>query len=108
MGDDDATPLDLTKFEVGRLVGMRALQLSEGAFPNVVVPPATDPVYTAAMELHHGVLDALLVRREDRICLLGRRIRSPALASFLFAASEGTRSESACGKPRKGGEEADQ
>lgn len=55
----------LSRYEVARIVGMRALQLSDGAFPLVVVEDEAlrcDPCYVAAMELHSRALD-MCVRR---------------------------------------------
>ena len=55
----------LTRFEVARLVGLRALQLSEGHAAAVEVADETmrtDFKYVAAMELRAGRLDAKVVR----------------------------------------------
>ena len=57
----------LTKFEVARIVGLRSLQLSEGATPLVEVSDARlrcDTMYVAALELYSRKLDARL--RRDR------------------------------------------
>lgn len=59
--------MSLTKFEVSRLVGLRALELGEGAAPQVHVANARlreDPTYVAALELFEGCMRAR-VRRGD-------------------------------------------
>ena len=92
----------LTKFEVSRIVGMRALQLSEGAAPTLSVG-GDDVIRTAATELYRGTLDVVVLRDgKEPVPLLGRRVRSPALDSFLSTFS-------ACGRtggPEKYADEA--
>ena len=61
----DGLPHVLTRYEVGRIVGMRALQLAEAEVPRVDVADTrlrVNPIYVAARELHEGVLDALVAR----------------------------------------------
>lgn len=56
----------LTRFECAKVVGLRALQLAEGANPAVPVDDtdlARDCVYLASLELYEGKLDVLLLRR---------------------------------------------
>ena len=57
----------LTRYEVARVVGLRALQLENGASTTAVVPPGweelrTDFIYLAALELHQRTLDAMVTR----------------------------------------------
>lgn len=55
----------LSRYEVARLVGIRALQISEGSEPNVVVTEPRlrrDAIYVAALELHQKKMDACVVR----------------------------------------------
>ena len=57
----------LTRYEVARIIGLRALQLDKGAAPRVTIEDETlrcDALYVAARELAAGVLDAK-VRRAD-------------------------------------------
>lgn len=48
------TKSKLNRFEKARLLGARALQLSMGAKPLVVVPESLDPIDIAAVELEKG------------------------------------------------------
>lgn len=55
----------LTRYEVARLIGIRALQISEGAEPNVVVGDERlrrDAVYVASRELYEKKMDACVTR----------------------------------------------
>lgn len=55
----------LTRYEVARLVGIRALQISEGSEPRVFVTDERlrrDAVYVAALELYTKKMDACVVR----------------------------------------------
>ena len=59
----------LTRYEIARLVGMRALQLDHGAEPRAHAPDEAlrrDSTYMAYLELHEGRLDAQ-VRRGERV-----------------------------------------
>lgn len=59
----------LTRFEVARIVGIRAMRLSEGAEPFVDVCDDTlrhDYTYVASLELYEERLD-VCVRRDDRV-----------------------------------------
>jgi len=59
----------LTRFEVARIVGLRAVRLSEGAEPFVDVADGTlrhDYTYVASLELYERRID-VCVRRDDRI-----------------------------------------
>jgi len=57
-------PPRLTRFEIARIVGARALQLALGAPPLVDVSkaPAKDPVAIALLELEEGVLPITIYR----------------------------------------------
>lgn len=52
-----------TRFEKARLIGARALQISEGAPPLLEVEE-TDPIEVARQEFHNGVLP-IAIRRTD-------------------------------------------
>ena len=55
----------LTRFEVARLIGIRALQISEGSEPHVFVSNEglrKDAVYVAARELYEKKMDACVMR----------------------------------------------
>lgn len=55
----------LSRFEVARLIGLRALQISEGDQVKVAVPSGRlreNSLYLAALELKHGALDAKIDR----------------------------------------------
>lgn len=55
----------LTRYEVTRLIGIRALQISEGSEPHVLVSDerlGRDSVYVAALELFEGRMDACVRR----------------------------------------------
>lgn len=57
-------PPRLTKYEVARVIGARALQLAMGAQPLVDTQEVgnTDPVLIAMEELRRGLLDFIIVR----------------------------------------------
>lgn len=60
----------MSSYEVSRVVGMRALQLDEGAQSNVVVENralALDTIYIASLELYLDKLDACLVRGGEHV-----------------------------------------
>ena len=55
----------LTRYEMARLVGIRALQISEGSEPHVIVSDERlrrDAVYVAARELYEKKMDACVMR----------------------------------------------
>ncbi len=55
--------MDLTKYEIARLIGARALQLSMGAPPLIKVSKAsTSFVQVAEQELEHSVIPLNVVR----------------------------------------------
>ncbi len=59
----------LTRYEVARILGLRAMQIQNGADPFVHLPygVAPDAVYLAARELAGGLLDVVVMRGEERI-----------------------------------------
>ena len=61
----------LTRYEAARVVGLRALYLSEGGLPNVDVKDQglkCDMLYVAALELSLGRIDALVKRERMEPC----------------------------------------
>jgi DNA-directed RNA polymerase subunit K/omega len=55
----------LTRYEIARLVGVRSLQLSEGAEPAVNVDDSRlrhDAIYVASLELYNRRMDACVIR----------------------------------------------
>ncbi len=67
-------PLKLTRFEIARIVGARALQLAFGAPPLIDVSkaPARDPIAIALVELYEGVLPITI-----------RRMRADGTSQFI-------------------------
>ncbi len=61
--EDEYYRRPLTKYEIARIVGGRALQLSLGAFPLVEVKPGDTPIDIAKRELEAGVLPIIIRRR---------------------------------------------
>lgn len=53
----------LSKYEITRMIGSRALQLSLGAFPLVEPRPDDTPFTIAKRELENGVLPIIIRRR---------------------------------------------
>jgi len=114
----------LTRYEMARLVGIRALQLSEGYEPHVFITDERlrrDAVYVAALELYEKKMDACVVRRGvskhvsmlsnplDLVTMLNTRdggervygssgISSTARTSSVYDARDGTTSSSSMGK----------
>ncbi|MCL7382909.1 MAG: DNA-directed RNA polymerase subunit K [Thaumarchaeota archaeon] len=62
--EDEYYRRPLTKYEIARIVGGRALQLSLGAFPLVEVKPGDTPIDIAKRELEAGVLPIIIRRRK--------------------------------------------
>jgi DNA-directed RNA polymerase subunit K/omega len=84
----------LTRYELARVVGMRALQLQEGAPPGVGVADddlRRDAVYVAARELEARALDARLVRADGTSHHVNDLRRPPELRSMLDARDGGAR-----------------
>lgn len=80
----------LSRYEVARLVGLRALQLEHGDDARVQVEDATlrcDVVYVAALELFEGRMDAI-VRRGD-IDTHVSRTHLPADVATLLSIRDG-------------------
>lgn len=59
----------MTKYEATRVIGLRALQLSHGAAPTVVVSEErkSDVVYVAGRELEAKSLDACIQRGSNSV-----------------------------------------
>ena len=77
-----AQPL-LTRYEVARTVGLRALQLDTGAQPLVDVGDERlrcDATYVAAREVEAGVLDAVVCRPSGDV-----RVQEARLPLELYA-----------------------
>ena len=55
-------PVLLNRYEVARIMGLRALQLDEGATPFAETREGDSSLYIAARELHERRLDALVCR----------------------------------------------
>ena len=75
----------MTRFEVARIVGIRAMQLSEGADVLVDVTDVdirTDYTYLAALELYHRKLDVCVTRGSDTYHV-SELIFPPELPSML-------------------------
>ena len=87
----------LTRYEIARLVGLRALQLEQGAEPGMRVDDArlaSDPIYVAARELEARTLDAYVQRPHgDSVDVRTTRL-PPALRALLDTKDGGTRSHS--------------
>ena len=90
----DSPKLYLTRFEIARVVGLRAVQLDTGSPPTVYV---TDPilkndgVYVAALELYRGTRDAR-IRRMDGSSFHVRDARAaPDLTALLDTKDGGNR-----------------
>ena len=80
----------LTRYEVARIVGLRALQLDAGAQMQVVVDDDVlrrDPLYVAARELAEYKLD-VLVRRGD-VDVHVRDARFPTSLRLLLDTKDG-------------------
>ena len=83
----------LTRFEVARLIGIRAMQLEEGAVPGVCVGDEAlrgDAVYVAARELEDGKLDAC-VRRAGQLAHVRDAHMPQELATLLNGKDGGRR-----------------
>lgn len=87
-------PHRLTRFEVCRLLSMRALQLAEGGEARVRVADEalrTDFLYVAALELWENALDAK-VRRASGVEVDARAVaRGTELLDYLNARDGGRR-----------------
>lgn len=83
----------LTRYEMARVVGLRAVALDEGAAPLVRVDDprlSCDAVYVAACELWQRKLDAKIMRDDVEVHL--RTVRfPPELAALLDTKDGGTR-----------------
>ena len=84
----------LTKYEVTRVVGLRSLQLSEGATPLVHVAEPTlrcDTLYVAALELWHRALKAKVRRDNGTLVHVWEARLPPTLTTYLDTRDGGTR-----------------
>lgn len=54
--------MELTKFELARIIGARALQLSNGAPPLIEVKEGATSVSIAVEELELGVIPLVVIR----------------------------------------------
>jgi DNA-directed RNA polymerase subunit K/omega len=81
----------LSRYEVARLIGLRALQLSEGADPKVSVDAErqSDMCYVAAVELYEGKLDACVVRGSE--CVHVSKARPSAELVCMLDSHDGMR-----------------
>ena len=85
----------LTKFETTNIIGMRALQLSEGAVPNVTVSHAHlkyDFIYIATLELANKKLDVKVVRKNNNEVHTSELEQNPLIDVLLDLKDGGTRS----------------
>ena len=88
----------LTRYEFARLIGMRALQLDEGSEPREQASTErlrADSVYVAALELHEGLLDAMVRRSGDGVPTVAFHVASaslpPEVATLLDNRDGGSR-----------------
>ena len=58
----DNEPLMLTRYEIARVLGLRALQLENGCPPSIVVKKNEFPWQTAMREILAKKLDVIVVR----------------------------------------------
>jgi len=91
----DRMPL-LTRHEVARLLGLRALQLSHGATPAVEIDAKLrgNTTYVAAMELCSGHLDAKIYRADTIVDVRMARL-PPTLYILLDTFDGGSRGAAA-------------
>ena len=76
----------LTRYEVARIVGLRSLQLSEGAFSEITIQHKTlglDMLYIAAMELKLKKLD-IVVQRPGGVKVHVKNASIPACLDILI------------------------
>ena len=86
----------MTRYEVSRTLGMRSLQLSEGAASCVEVRNAQlreNTLYVAALELKQGVLDAVIMRGDTAVHL--RDMRMPPCVDILLTTLGGAGEDAA-------------
>lgn len=82
----------MTRFEMTRVIGMRALQLSEGHQSDVVLNDPNlryDYTYVAACELRDGQLD-MKVERENGDVFHVRDLQPPLDLATLIAVRDGS------------------
>ncbi len=57
--------MELTKYELARIIGARALQLARGAPPLIKVDKGMDFLDVAETELHKKVIPLTVMRKEE-------------------------------------------
>lgn len=83
----------LTRFEMAKIVGVRAMQLSEGHFSRVEVEDESlrhDYTYVASLELYRGLLDVCF-KRGDEVLHVWDVVLPPDLEAYLNTRDGGTR-----------------
>jgi len=80
----------LTRHEVARVIGMRAMQLAQGGVPSVEIEGSCDMVYIAARELEARTLD-VRVRRGSELIDVRACTPHPCLYVLLDSYDAGTR-----------------
>lgn len=84
-------PPILTRYEMARVVGLRALQIEEGAHPFVSCNEGEQSIHIAARELSARKLDVLL-KRDDESYVSTLTCRFPRdLSVMTKSANEGRR-----------------
>ena len=81
----------MTRFEAARVIGVRAMQLSEGATPSVTIDDPTlcqDYTYVAANELVSGTLDVCILREKKLVHVSSLRL--PQDVSSMINTRDGT------------------
>jgi len=89
--DTKGAPPLLTRHEVARVLGLRSLELSGGAVPQVDVDGTlhADTLYVAALEMSEHVLDALIQRPGEMVDV--RVARYPPSLYVLLDTIDGER-----------------
>jgi DNA-directed RNA polymerase subunit K/omega len=85
----------LTRYETTRVIGLRALHLSQGAAPNVRIENTflrQDMLYVAALELSLGKLDAIIRREDGTLLKTTETLMPPNVNMFLDTRDGGNRS----------------
>ncbi len=76
-------PAKLTRYELARIIGARALQIALGAPVLIQVPPGvTDPITIATLEVRSGVVPFIIRRR------VGKRYQDIPVKVLLEAEKE--------------------
>lgn len=73
----------LSRYEIARIVGLRALQLSEGSLPIIILETSnSNYIYTAAKELYERKLD-VCVQRNGKLVHISEMDFVDDLETFL-------------------------